>query len=416
MEPAFAQWPPQGHQPAEPTTMAGVKPRVSGTPEPTASPSPVNINEIRMETPGGVPLSDVPDLNLSGEPSPFGKTTPAAVTPRATRMVDVPEVTAEDLVKIKKYISAKADWNNPGTAENHHFREMYGALVKDAEAIDPRIGQINKQYGATMEGLKRVNDILFGKNRTDIADRAASEKQAALKLGRVGDETQAATAEAPQIEELRKADPVYAQMLRLLEAKKAQERARFGEPEVSTGFEKGQHRAAGHGAARLGLGVLGAKVGSVFGPVGTAAGAALGYKAADVLRNPIANDLRLKLPAAKFIGSRQGLGPGLSAVEAARAEQRRKEGERINSVLGGLNLTQANPEQPLVYVDRIEGDKAVLLDDAGDTHNVDISALPQGAKPGAWIQGGSVVPAPESKSQSIRKRLSAGDKGGRIAL
>jgi hypothetical protein len=68
------------------------------------------------------------------------------------------------------------------------------------------------------------------------------------------------------------------------------------------------------------------------------------------------------------------------------------------------------------FVDRIEGDHAVLLGEKGSEEAIPVHALPPGAKEGSWIQNGKVVSPPEDKAGGIRKRLGESDPGGPINL
>lgn len=242
--------------------------------------------------------------------------------------VSAPAVKVEDMIKVKQAVNDLAEWGSPATADNAPYRLIHHALVEDAASVDPRIKELNRTYGQTMEGIKAANDILFGQKKTDVADSAPKSKSAALKLGRVGDETQAATTD--RLGELEKLDPEYGRQLRLLKAKKAAERLRYGEPEVSTSIEKGVKRGAAHAV----LPAIGGAIGLSHGPIGAAAGAAAGA----ALENPFALKLRLGLPVAEYAGRAQGLGAGLLAdrIRAAREYQKRLSEQRAALLAGHL--------------------------------------------------------------------------------
>jgi hypothetical protein len=106
-----------------------------------------------------------------------------------------------------------------------------------------------------MRDLERVNDVVYGSDRAEVPTRAARERRAASFLGRIGDDTQAGTVAAPQVDELAAMDPAHAEAFRRLRAKKAQERLRYGYPEISTNIEK-----AGHSFVRQNLDAAKARV------------------------------------------------------------------------------------------------------------------------------------------------------------
>ncbi|MBV8972759.1 MAG: hypothetical protein JO290_10755 [Sphingomonadaceae bacterium] len=235
--------------------------------------------------------------------------------------VVVPAVKVEDLIKIKKGVNRLADWKAPVSPENRPYREIARSLDKDAAAIDPRIGEMNKAYKAALEPIEETHGILLGgRRKTDVKPTDAQLKGAALKLGRVGDDTQAATTD--DVARLRALSPENDRAVRTVAAKKALERLRYGANETSTSIEKGMANAAERGAA----GKVGAVVGEAAGGL---PGAAVGYaagKAAHALATP-AGRVRLVLPAAEA---------------AARAEQR-----RTPNVLVQMALEKKRREQEL---------------------------------------------------------------------
>lgn len=169
------------------------------------------------------------------------------------------EITAQggslsDILKTKKAVQDMAEFGSPVTAENRPFRLIYKGLAQEAEAADPRIGPLNKKFGDTISKLERSNDIVYGKETPEISGRAAAERTAAARLGRLGDDTQAGTVGSRQLEELQTIDPKYAELLKNIEAKKAFERTRFGLPQMSKSPEKW-----GLGLVEQNLGALNAR-------------------------------------------------------------------------------------------------------------------------------------------------------------
>jgi hypothetical protein len=69
-----------------------------------------------------------------------------------------------------------------------------------------------------------------------------------------------------------------------------------------------------------------------------------------------------------------------------------------------------------LFVDAIEDGQARLLLDE-EAFTVPARLLPRGARAGVWIRlTGSVVPAPPSRADAIRKKLARDDDGGPIKL
>jgi hypothetical protein len=82
----------------------------------------------------------------------------------------------------------------------------------------------------------------------------------------------------------------------------------------------------------------------------------------------------------------------------------------------GTAETTTPPKEALLFVDAIEAGRArLLLDD--ETFTVPARLLPKGAREGSWIRlSGTVVAAPPSDADAIRKKLARDDPGGPIKL
>src|SRR5690349_7687884 len=84
---------------------------------------------------------------------------------------------------------------------------------------------------------------------------------------------------------------------------------------------------------------------------------------------------------------------------------------------GVPRLSEMYGPNPSGFVDRIEdGKTAVILGPHGEEYHTDPNRLPQGADEGSWVRDREMVPPPPSRGDEIRRRLSAGDNGGRIRL
>lgn len=151
--------------------------------------------------------------------------------------VTVPAVKVGDLLKIKRLVANEADYGNPATPETRPYRILDKTIGRDLEGVDPRVGEMNAKYAATMDQLEKSNEILYGAQSPDINRSISKQKRARGMLGRVGDETQAATLAAKDVEDLKALDPRYKEIVASVEAKKAVERSRFGLPHVSRRIE-----------------------------------------------------------------------------------------------------------------------------------------------------------------------------------
>lgn len=151
--------------------------------------------------------------------------------------ITAPAVKVSDLLKIKKLVANEADYGNPATPETRPYRILDKTIGRDLESIDPRIGEMNKRYAESMEQLEKSNEILYGAQSPDINRSISKQKRARGLLGRVGDETQAATLAAKDIADLKALDPKYKEIVAPVEAKKAVERSRFGLPNISRRIE-----------------------------------------------------------------------------------------------------------------------------------------------------------------------------------
>lgn len=244
-----------------------------------------------------------------------------------------PGGTVEDLIKAQRMVKARAEYGAPSTVENRPYRLLDGLLAGEGERIDPRLGPLRQKYGQTMESLKAANGYLYGAKRAEVTPTAAQQRGASGRLGRIGDETQAATGAAErQLGEFRNLDPAYEREVGLVEAKKNLERLRYGEPETSAPIEKGMGAAAGRAARRGIMAHVGSAVGATLGPVGRLAGTAIGAGTAHLFDNPLANQLRLTLPAADAVG-KSLTGSTAPAAEniISRARRQRRERDKENA-------------------------------------------------------------------------------------
>lgn len=146
---------------------------------------------------------------------------------RALTSTDDGLVSAPDIIKMKKVVDAASEHGLPSTAQNRPYRMLGEAVAKDAEAIDPRLGPLNEKYKADLDELRRANDLTYGQDKPDIKDRAATERAATGRLGRVGDPTQAGTVDSAHMKELAGINPVYDTLITRVKAKKAQEALRY---------------------------------------------------------------------------------------------------------------------------------------------------------------------------------------------
>ena len=240
--------------------------------------------------------------------------------------VKAPAVKADDLIAIRKFVNRQARQATE-PADRYVYGKILGALSDDAGAADPRIGQMNQAYKAEMQQLSAGNDALFGQKRPELRDTEAARAGAVGKLGRVGDDTQAGTIGEGRLDRAAAASPDIAREVRLMAAKKAQERLRYGGGgETSTSIEKGMGNAVKRGAAPL---------------IGAALGGHLGYAAGEAAArfgNPLALKLRLGLPAAETaarIGGRPAAGAG-QLIDLAR-KRRDEQAQAAQMLMGGGN-------------------------------------------------------------------------------
>jgi hypothetical protein len=203
------------------------------------------------------------------------------------------QVTAGDMVKARKIVRQLAN-NAPTPSENRVYQVILGAMDEDAVAIDPRVGQMNANFRKAMEPIEQSNSFLF--NKADARMEASpGQREAAIgRLGRIGDDTQAGTKRDPALQRFEQVGPPEAQEALLMRAKKAQERLRRGEPQTSDAIDKTISRGPSY---------MGRTLGGVFGgPLGFMAGLAIDkYR-----QNPLANKVRLGLPASEAAGRLSG--------------------------------------------------------------------------------------------------------------
>lgn len=146
--------------------------------------------------------------------------------------------TVGDFIKAKKLVNKLAERGMPATDENRPYRLLARELAQEAEAIDPRLKDINAKYKATMDRLEETNDILYGQDAPQVADRPAARRRAAGKLMRTGDDTTSGELGEEDVTRLGELDPRNEKPIRTLREKKAIERTRFGMPNMSKSPEK----------------------------------------------------------------------------------------------------------------------------------------------------------------------------------
>lgn len=170
--------------------------------------------------------------------------------------ISAPAVKVKDLLKVKKLVSDLADYGNPATPETRPYRILDKTIGRDLEGIDPRVGEMNARYAETMGQLEKSNEILYGSQNPDINRSVSKQRRARGLLGRVGDETQAATLAEKDVEALKELDPKYREIISKVEAKKVVERSRFGLPHVSRRIEHMPLAFAMQNATALGASVI----------------------------------------------------------------------------------------------------------------------------------------------------------------
>jgi hypothetical protein len=241
-------------------------------------------------------------------------------------MVTAPAVKAGDLIKTRKLVNRMLRQTQE-PSEKHVFGQALNGLAEDAAAVDPRIGQMNAAFKQEMGQLSTVNEALFGQRRPELNGAMSASQQAAGRLGRVGDETQAGTLAQQRMQSAADASPQVQRELLLNRAKKAQERLRLSGDETSTSIEKGAgnavHRGVKHAVGAAIGGMLGHTVG---GPVGAAVGSAAGTAAAGLAANPLALKLRLGLPLADAAGRLAGR-PAFTANRLVELARQRNEAD-----------------------------------------------------------------------------------------
>lgn len=207
-------------------------------------------------------------------------------------------------------------------AEKHVLGQVLDAMRDDAEAIDPRFGQLNAEYRKTMQTLQQTNDSLFGRNKANFDVTDSTKQAAAQRMGRLGNDDRPGIAAEPRMQRFADARPENAREVALNRAKTAAESLRYGEPEISTNLERTMGRAAEHAVAHG----AGAAVGMVAGgPVG----AVIGHQVGGLARNFPQARVRLGLPLADTVSSKvNGSKAGIAVNRLTEFARQQKERER----------------------------------------------------------------------------------------
>lgn len=227
------------------------------------------------------------------------------------------QISAGDMVKARKIVRSLA--NNAQTpSENRVYQVVLGAMDKDAELIDPRIKEMNAAFSRAMVPIEQSNEIMFGKQGREPELSEAQRRTGIANLSRIGEDTQAAMVRNPAVERFEQLGPEYQRETNLMRAKTAQERLRRGPPETATTIEKSVKRAAF--PKRTALGMLAGPLAPIAVPIG--------YAMDKYAENPLANRVRLGLPASEAVGKMTGRsGVGMDAVARIARNRGKKKRE-----------------------------------------------------------------------------------------
>lgn len=160
-----------------------------------------------------------------------------------------------DLLAARKTLEAKAQFGQPATKENRPYRQIYDAFNQSLKGqpgqrtpVQEALAAADERFADQANQSERLNDVLYSTEETNVARgergpgqpdvRAAKERTAAQNLSRVGDDTEAGSVRARQMQELYDSDPEFAHEIDLILAKKSQEATRPGLPQVSTNLPK----------------------------------------------------------------------------------------------------------------------------------------------------------------------------------
>jgi len=231
-----------------------------------------------------------------------------------------------DLMGVRKLVNSM--WKHTQEpAEKYVYGQALKSLAEDAAKVDPRIGELNAEYRATMQQLTETNDALFGQQKPRAKITEGTKQTAAQRMARVGQDDRPGLAADPRMEKFANASPENAHEVALMRAKNAAERLRYGAPQLSTNLERGLERAVEHGAAK-GVGAV------VGGALGGVPGAIVGHGAGALVRSLPQAKVRIGLPAADVAAHRINGSSGKAAVVLAREEQRRRDATRAAAVGG----------------------------------------------------------------------------------
>jgi hypothetical protein len=148
---------------------------------------------------------------------------------------------ASELLSVRKTLRDVADFDGQRTPESGAAREVY---EKINDAMPDNVRQSDAAYASEIEPLKRINDIMFGKDKarvlTDAGQviddgpvmqgRAVDEKAGILKLARVANDTQPGYASQSHFDEIAKLDPTIGNVLDDVRTADAYRDTRFGLP------------------------------------------------------------------------------------------------------------------------------------------------------------------------------------------
>jgi hypothetical protein len=221
------------------------------------------------------------------------------------------EATNADLVALRRSLQEAAAFDSPTPTDAQlEARKLYLALRDGIRGSSDEIAAADDAFTSAQRARARRNDLLLGNEEgprtVQLPDEAAleakplrqaaranDERNAAVKLSRLSDDSVEGARAKPQLEELAAQDPEFAAALKELEGRKAWMATRFGAPAMPTNLNRAidpiQRWILQNSTA------LGARAGLPLAGAGEAAGAAAAGSAGSMA--PVM--LRLGFPVGK---------------------------------------------------------------------------------------------------------------------
>jgi hypothetical protein len=195
--------------------------------EDAAASAPADVSKVREA------LDKVRQGNQLSTGQPISRALDDEIAALEAQVLD--DVPTSDLLALRRSLQERANFQNKSPSDREMAaRKLYEALRQGVRSSSPALGEADDMFSAASKEARKTDELL-GSNKP--VKSVKQRRAAAAELEYLGSDSVPAQRRAPDLEALASQDPVFAQALDDLMAKKALEATRLTlTPGVRTGF------------------------------------------------------------------------------------------------------------------------------------------------------------------------------------